>query len=202
MASSFTSSRWIIVIILSCIIALSYTLGTGHASAVSSKSCPGSPALTHAKCDMTIYFPSSFTTCDVVQAEIVARLKGTGGWGDPHNQGTYTLLESTSPSPLDGSSMVRGSRETGDGKYTDKFGFNLIPSKDGEGCEMSGCSESQVLSILDMSTNYCNLRSLYCNSSDGCNVVSSELDYTEKYLNCWQRHAENCIAGSSIVENA
>jgi len=202
MRATSTSLLWISPIILSSLIVLFHNPRIVIASVKSSKSCPGSPAQTHAQCDMVVTFPSELTNCAVVQTEIVARLKGDNGWQDPHNQGTYTLLESTSPSSADGASMVRGSRVTGDGKYTDQFGFHLVPNKDGKGCEMSGCSESQVFSILDMSTNYCNLRSLYCNTSDGCDVVGTKLVYTEKYMNCWQRKADNCIAGSSASDNA
>jgi len=139
---------------------------------------------------MTISFASA--SCDVVQKEIVARLQGTDGWQDPHNRGTYALLE-TGSSPL----TIRGSRVTGNGKYTDKFGFDLVSIDGGKGCELSGCSQSQVFSVLDASTNYCNLRSLYCNLSDGCKNVNTNLVYKEKYLNCWQRKAENCIVDPS-----
>lgn len=41
-------------------------------------------------------------------------------------------------------------------RYTDKLRFDF---KDvGNQCEISGCSASQVFSIADFSTNYCNLR--------------------------------------------
>lgn len=202
MRSTSTPFLWISPIILSSLIVLFHNPEIVIASAKSSKSCPGSPSRTHAQCDMVINFPSELTNCAVVQTEIVARINGVDGWQDPHNQGTYTLIESTSPSSADGASMVRGSRVTGDGKYTDQFGFHLVPNENGKGCEMSACSESQVFSILDMSTNYCNLRSLYCNASDGCAVLGAELVYTEKYMNCRQRKADQCIAGSSASDNA
>jgi len=144
---------------------------------------------------MTVSFASA--SCEVVKTEIVARLKGTDGWQDPHNRGTYALLETESSQSSSGRLTIRGLRVTGDGKYTDKFGFNLMPIEDGKGCELSACSQSQVLSVLDDSTNYCNLRSLYCNPSDGCEIVYAELVYKEKYLNCWQRKAENCITAPS-----
>merc|ERR1719491_2135589 len=173
------------------IVALSFIVCTTNASCSSSNSCPGSPALTNAKCDMTVSFPQASTTCGVVSAEIMARLNGDNQWMDPHNRGKYTLIESSSTS-------IRGSRETGDGKYTDLFGFELS-SMEGGGCELKACSQSQVFSILDASTNYCNLRSLYCNSSDNCPVVNAELEYEEKYNNCWQRKAGDCIATRTEV---
>ena len=44
------------------------------------------------------------------------------------------------------------------------------------GCTIEACSESQVSSVLDYGTNYCNLKMLYCGSADGCKPVMH--DYT------------------------
>lgn len=137
-------------------------------------------------CSMTIVF--SDASCDEVDAEIVARMEHVDGWQDPHNQGIYSLLNYTT-----GSREIKGSRITGDEKYTDLFMFELS-EHGGQSCELSACSESQVLSVLDYSTNYCNLRSLYCNESDGCPVVNSDLQYEESYVDCGQREDEKCIS--------
>lgn len=57
---------------------------------------------------------------------------------------------------------------------------------------VSACSESQVTSVVDYSTNYCNLHSLYCNSSSGCPTAGKDLTYTEKYSSCSQ-HDDVCV---------
>mmetsp|Transcript_9940 Transcript_9940/g.29229 ORF Transcript_9940/g.29229 Transcript_9940/m.29229 type:complete len:86 (-) Transcript_9940:37-294(-) len=57
--------------------------------------------------------------------------------------------------------------------------FAFAAQEDGS-CEVSACSESQVFSIADFSTNYCNLHDLYCGTEDGCAMVTTEdLTYTE-----------------------
>jgi hypothetical protein len=128
-------------------------------------------------------------TCDVVKEEIKARLAAEGGWVDPHNAGKYKLQSE------DGN-LLEGSRLTGNGKYTDLFDLAFFESDKG-GCLVTACSESQVSSILDMSTNYCNLHNLYCNSDDGCSVIKSDLHYKESFTSCWQRKQELCISEKS-----
>jgi hypothetical protein len=136
---------------------------------------------------MTVTFPRR-TRCDAVREEILARLQGENQWKDPHNEGTYTLLEGSAAA----AGEIQGSRRTGDGKYTDLFDFTFTESETGD-CVVKACSESQVFSILDFSTNYCNLFALYCNSADACPVVHHELEYKEEYNRCWQRAKENCV---------
>jgi hypothetical protein len=156
-------------------------------SSPSSFECPPTPATVHAKCAMTVQFDQS---CDVVRTELIARLGAENNWVDPHNQGTYTLSEGSSDS-----NRLEASRLTGNKLYTDKLAFGFTDSSSPSGCAVSACSVSQVTSVLDMSTNYCNLRNLYCNSKqDGCPVVHHELTYKETYQNCWQRNASKCIA--------
>jgi len=143
---------------------------------------------------MTIRFPSA--TCSIVAAEIRARLTDEH-WIDPHNRGTYTLLNDTgknSDSGDDGATIViQGKRLTGKQNYTDLFAFSL--SSDGaSSCNVQACSESQVFSILDFSTNYCNLRNLYCNAGDGCvGLVTDDLEYEEEYTKCRQNKKSDCI---------
>jgi hypothetical protein len=145
--------------------------------------CPDSPASVHASCEMTVTFEE---TCNLVKEEIQARLKSKS-WIDPHNQGTYKLDSASG-------SSVNASRATGDALYTDKMALNFVPTDKG-GCKVKACSVSQVTSILDFSTNYCNLRNLYCNSkADGCPVIKRDLNYQEAYDSCWQRNVERCIS--------
>lgn len=153
-----------------------FLLGASHTEA-----CPGSSAYIHAKCDMDVTFEDS---CEAVKKEINGRVDGDNGWTDPHNGGKYTITNQTS-------SFISGQRVTGDGKYTDLFEFKFSP--DGSGCLVDACSESQVTSVLDFSTNYCNLHSLYCSSQSGCPTVGEDLTYREKYSSCSQ-HDDVCVA--------
>merc|ERR1712195_397584 len=79
------------------------------------------------------------------------------------------------------------SRRTGDGKYTDKMIFTLTPTAgaSSSSCKLEACSRSQVFSLLDMGTNYCALKMLYCGSADGCKPVESDFsvstEITEKF---------------------
>lgn len=151
--------------------------------------CPGSPVKMHAKCDMGVTFTNS---CSDVMTEISNRV--TSDWVDPHNGGTYTITNSTSTS-------IEGQRLTGDGKYTDKFDFEFTSSSDG-GCSVEACSESQVNSMLDFSTNYCNLHDLYCSSTDGCSTVGKDLSYSEKYNSCSEHDTSACTPSSFSTEKA
>merc|ERR1712166_1247670 len=76
------------------------------------------------------------------------------------------------------------SRLTGDGQFTDKQIFTLT-DKSADSCQIEACSRSQVTSVLDMGTNYCALKMLYCGSADGCKPVESDFsvstEITEKF---------------------
>lgn len=150
--------------------------------------CPGSPAWKFASCKMNVKFKN--TSCSEVQSEINQRLESTS-WVDPHNQGTYTKLENTS------GNVIKAQRLTGDGKYTDLFNFSFTDGSDG-GCDVTACSQSQCISVLDFSTNYCNLRNLYCSSADGCVPLQFEFDYVEVYTDCGQNVKDKCIAAKSV----
>merc|ERR1712228_21797 len=67
-------------------------------------------------------------------------------------------------------------RQAANGKYTDKIVLQFASS--GDTCVVKGCSESQVTSVMDFSTNFCNIRMLTCGSEDGCK--SRGLDWTDK----------------------
>jgi len=150
--------------------------------------CPGSSAFFHAKCEMEASFTDS---CETVQTEMIARANGENGWVDPHNGGTYSFTSTTSTD-------IAGTRTTGDGKYTDKYDFHF--EADGSGCKVSACSESQVNSVLDYSTNYCNLHSLYCSSADGCPSAGTDLTYKESFNSCSQ-HDDVCVATQTETES-
>lgn len=155
--------------------------------------CPGSPASVRAKCETTVSFPDA--SCSTVGEEIIGRGSHQSGWKDPHNGGTYHTTP-TNKMMMGGrkSMTISGSRLTGNQKYTDRFDFVLTDTERG-GCQMTACSESQVLSVVDFSTNYCNLRMLYCNKADGCNVLKHDLDYDEKFAfgKCSQRDKNKCL---------
>merc|ERR1711862_65276 len=85
-------------------------------------------------------------------------------WHGTHNHGTYTKQSYGGD--------VSASRLTGDGKYTDKMIFTL--TDEGESCKIEACSESQVFSIGDAGTNYCNVKLLVCGSDQGCNVAKND----------------------------
>ena len=179
------------LLLLLCVCLPSCTVTASNSRGKSQEdtfTCPGSPAWKHASCKMIIKFQN--TPCSTVQSEISLRLTSPS-WIDPHNQGVYTQLEQSSDSK--GGSLIKGQRLTGNQKYTDLFAFSLKPDSDGSGCHVSACSESQVFSILDFSTNYCNLRNLYCNSADGCVPVQYDLAYEEEYTQCGQNKKADCI---------
>lgn len=126
--------------------------------------------------------------CDQVKKEIQSRIT-SDEWVDPHNQGTYTLEEEETASPSSDDGTFHISRLTGDGKFTDKIRMQF--KKTGAKCTLSACSVSQVNSVLDFSTNYCNLRNLYAADAG---VLHHSLTYKEAYENCWQRAAEKCVS--------
>jgi len=117
---------------------------------------------------------------------MIARINGENGWKDPHNGGTYTLMSGTADSQV-----ISTKRLTGDGKYTDLQKFTLTAS--GSGCSVSACSESQVFSILDYSTNFCDLHNLWCGSQDGCPVANTDLKYTETINSCKSSDKSKCV---------
>jgi lipocalin len=166
---------------------MKFALATLALAATSAAACPGSDSFIHAKCSMSVSFTDS---CDAVVKEMTDRVNGVNGWTDPHNGGTYTFT-STSPT------SIEGQRVTGNLKYTDKFDFTFTES--GGGCVVDACSESQVMSVLDYSTNYCNLHSLYCSSSEGCPTAGTDLTYTEKFSSCSQ-HDSVCVAAKNFYD--
>jgi len=130
--------------------------------------CPGSPAwFTHAGLRMS---NTADVSCDVVEAEIRARIAGENGWYDQHNRGSYTVQNYGGD--------VSASRVTGDGKYTDKIIFTLTEERGS--CLIESCSESQVTSVADYGTNYCEQKLLICGSAEGCNVAHSDFTLSDE----------------------
>ena len=132
--------------------------------------CPGSESFIHASCSTVAKVPGF--SCAQVKEEMLARVAGqkTGKWQDPHNNGTYHVLDASNDRTL----LL--DRRTGNDKYTDKMLFSFEDSEAGpKSCTIAACSESQVTSIADFSTNYCNLRIMYCGSTDKCPYVKFDL---------------------------
>ena len=85
---------------------------------------------------------------------------------------------------------------TGDGKYTDKFIYTFASTAGSTGCSVTACSESQVTSYIDYSTNYCNLKDLYCNAADGCAVATNDLTYEESVGDCSASDFSQCLVST------
>jgi len=144
----------------------------GVAFGSDSYTCPGPPAGGHASMKVTVQATAS---CDAVQQEIEARAQGD--YVDPHNGGIYSLV-SSSDGLVNTQRTTNPATSVGGNVYTDKQTFKLT-STDG-GCQVEGCSESQSASFSDFSTNYCDLRNLYCGSADGCATAKSDFTSQEK----------------------
>lgn len=159
---------------------------------VSNGVCPGSKAWVHAKTQLAVSFQNS---CADVMKEVNLRVssQASGAWVDPHNKGKYTIASSTA-------NAIHLHHLTGNGKYTDEL--ILTFSGSGNSCSVTACSESQVTSVLDFSTNYCNLHDLYCSDNE-CNADNlkghTKLTYTEKIIeNSSKQHAtSDCYKSKS-----
>merc|ERR1712228_570695 len=137
-----------------------------------SYNCPGSGSLVHAWMEVTA---TAAASCDDVKAEITARANAEGGWKDPHNGGIYSVL--TSDAIIKTQRTTNPATSVGGQVYTDKQNFELT-EVDGK-CQIKACSESQGTSVGDFSTNYCDIRNLYCGSADGCTAVHNDFASTE-----------------------
>lgn len=170
--------------------AVAFDVRAATVSTTSAK-CPGSPSWVHAKTVVDVSFQNS---CSEVMDEMKLRVAGqaSGAWVDPHNRGVYTI-KSQSDSEMSLSHL------TGNKKYTDQLLFTF--SEANGGCTVTGCSESQVTSVLDMSTNYCNLHDLYCSDSE-CNADKlqghTKLSFTETISSCssHQHSTKDCYKAS------
>mmetsp|Transcript_65826 Transcript_65826/g.143418 ORF Transcript_65826/g.143418 Transcript_65826/m.143418 type:complete len:173 (+) Transcript_65826:75-593(+) len=138
--------------------------------------CPDTPAWLACGVQLAAIVEAA---CDEVLAEMKARVAGQsdGSWEDPHNRGTYSLQTH--------GGTFSTSRLTGDGKYTDKQIFRLEPA--GSACKIEACSRSQVFSVFDFGTNYCNLKMLYCGSQDGCKPVHHDFTVASEIYETFSR---------------
>merc|ERR1712107_328742 len=73
------------------------------------------------------------------------------------------------------------SKSVGGKKYVDKQIFTYTELSDAT-CQIDGCSESQGFSVKDFSTNYCDMRNLYCGSADGCKPVVHDFHTTQRHV--------------------
>eukprot|EP00929_Paragymnodinium_shiwhaense_P022088 TRINITY_DN14219_c0_g1_i1.p1 TRINITY_DN14219_c0_g1~~TRINITY_DN14219_c0_g1_i1.p1 ORF type:complete len:223 (-),score=49.94 TRINITY_DN14219_c0_g1_i1:266-934(-) len=159
----------------------------------SSHKCPGSGSWVHASCQVSVTVAAP---CAEVAAEIVARAGHAGGWVDPHNGGQYSVL-SHSPTEINVKRLTNAKTSYGGKVYTDKQTLTL-KSSGNSACVLTGCSESQGFSVKDFSTNYCNLRNLYCGSKDGCKSVLHDFTMEEtkvKPSSGAGKDAAQCITG-------
>ena len=164
------------------------------ATAAGAMKCPGSGSWIHAWAEVEAVAGAS---CADVMEEMKARVGG-GSWVDPHNKGTYSLL-SEDTNELD------VQRITGNKKFTDKITFTFFDFKlEGAkpSCGIHACSESQGFSIGDFSTNYCNIRNLYCGKEDGCVTVKHDFETREDVVDHNLGAGEDktaCIVPATLV---
>lgn len=154
--------------------------------------CPGSKSFIHAKAEVDVNILQ--TSCASVKEEIRSRVNGEKDWRDPHNGGKYSITS-------DAGDKMTLTRTTGDGKYTDKM--DLAFTNNG-GCHIQACSESQVTSILDYSTNFCNLHVLWCGSADNCPVVNQDFEYEEEKVDVSMgagKDKKACIVKKSLLDS-
>ena len=84
-------------------------------------------------------------------------------------------------------------------RYTDHIMLTFNDITDNS-CQVDGCSESQVFSILDFSTNYCNIRQLLCGAKDGCKVAGKDLAGVETHIgDCTQHDKGKCIHTVKLI---
>ena len=125
------------------------------ATGVLAKTCPSSSAWPHAGCEVSL---TTTASCSEASAEVVARISGQyDDWHDPPNNGTYTIISDETST----GGLLQLSRLTGNQKYTDHINFKFSTDSEGAGCSIDACSQSQVTSVADYSTNYCNSRKKY-----------------------------------------
>ena len=138
-----------------------------------------------AGCVVTTYFSNP---CSAVHSEMVKRVRGQYDiWHDPHNNGTYSFDGTQIRNEL---SLTRLSGSASAVKYTDAVHMVLTPSTDGASCTMESTSDSQVFSILDFATNFCNINNLYC-SDELCHPFEF-LTYTYKVGKCSDSNIRSC----------
>mmetsp|Transcript_807 Transcript_807/g.915 ORF Transcript_807/g.915 Transcript_807/m.915 type:complete len:168 (+) Transcript_807:119-622(+) len=145
-------------------------------------------AFLRAGCNLTIDFKNS---CADVQKEITRRVDGQpDSWHDPHNNGNYALLGITRNGSKDKYSLERKSGTGSKTVYTDSVEFIFENSPDENICHVEASSNSQVFSILDFGTNFCNMNNLY--SSDKECRPFEVLEYTYTVGKCTDSTLKKC----------
>ena len=119
-------------------------------------------------------------------------LSGADAWHDPHNNGSYAFIHVINP-PL--FNLIRISGTASRQKYTDivNLSFSVVGSGNGSNgtCQMSAQSTSTVFSILDFSTNWCNIINLV--SSDPRARPFTKLNYTVAIGQCGEKDTNRCL---------
>eukprot|EP00754_Rhynchopus_humris_P012135 Rhum_TRINITY_DN14267_c1_g1::Rhum_TRINITY_DN14267_c1_g1_i1::g.75624::m.75624 len=143
--------------------------------------CPGPDSGLHASCQVTAVVNGD---CAAATAEVQARIKGVDGWVDPHNGGNYSVVSFAG-------NTLHGQRTTGKAPhYLDLF--TMVFTAQGSSCQIMSCSKSQATSILDFSTNYCDVHNLYCGTASGCKPVHSDFTVSETFGTCFEHDASKC----------
>lgn len=139
-----------------------------------------------AGCNLTVDFSNS---CSDVQREISQRVFGqTNKWHDPHNNGSYSFVGT----PTKEKNLLERVSGTGSKvKYTDSIEFIFEPSQNDESCRLSAKSSSQVFSILDFGTNFCNINNLYCSDNKACQSFG-DLKYVYTVGKCTDPTLKSC----------
>ena len=161
---------------------------------VQSECCPGSPAGMHASVSL---MASAAAPCASVRDEMLGRVDPGSGWIDPHNRGTYAVVDASSAASL---TLTRVTGSACSGCYTDKLQWSFQDDVGGGSCTFVGCSESQGGSFLDYSTNYCNLRMLYCSSADGCTPVVHDVPSMETHTHHSAGASTDAAACITVVQ--
>jgi len=157
-------------------------LGSGLAAASAAAwASPAHADFGKASCTMKVSFPE--TPCAKVSEVANGRASGAGGWTDPHNQGKYSVT-SSSADKLEGTRVTgkKGGPEVG-GPFTDKWSLKFTAA--GGGCSVDAYSTSTGFSLLDASTNFCNLHNLY---------AGGDMPFKEAYTDCGQNDVKECGA--------
>jgi hypothetical protein len=137
-----------------------------------------------ASCNLIIDFKNS---CADVQTEITTRVDGQPtSWHDPHNNGNYAFTGKDAKK----FSLERKSGSASKIVYTDSVEFAFQDSLDGDSCHVVASSNSQVFSILDFGTNFCNMNNLY--SSDKECRPFKVLEYTYTVGKCADPTIKKC----------
>lgn len=163
--------------------------------------CPGSPALLHAACAFTFTIPDH--SCHDVQEEVERRLQGLDKWKDPQLGGKYKLLESHTKGNR--STLAQHSIAGAGAKERDllTFAYCSGAKEKSKTCFVSACSQSQQLSLYDVSVNFCNLHNLICGKNKGCKTSRHDFSMVTdiKLIKCPFHNEEKCFAKQTELIN-